>query len=82
MLAATARVAGDIDVAEECVQDAYVAALDAGPRQGIPRNPGAWLTTTACGRERARGRGSAATGPLAGQLLAVIRARLAGRACL
>jgi RNA polymerase sigma-70 factor (ECF subfamily) len=29
VLAATARVAGDFDVAEECVQDAYVAALDA-----------------------------------------------------
>ena len=47
VLAATARVARDIDLAEECVQDAYVAALDAWSRQGIPRNPGAWLTTTA-----------------------------------
>ena len=47
VLAATARVARDIDVAEECVQDAYVAALDAWTRQGVPRNPGAWLTTTA-----------------------------------
>ncbi len=47
VLAATARVARNIDVAEECVQDAYVAALDAWARQGIPRNPGAWLTTTA-----------------------------------
>jgi RNA polymerase sigma-70 factor, ECF subfamily len=47
VLAATARVARDLDVAEECVQDAYVAALDAWSRQGVPRNPGAWLTTTA-----------------------------------
>ena len=47
VLAATARVASDIDVAEECVQDAYVSALDAWVRDGIPRNPGAWLTTTA-----------------------------------
>ncbi|HTV98720.1 MAG TPA: sigma-70 family RNA polymerase sigma factor [Streptosporangiaceae bacterium] len=47
VLAATARVARDIDIAEECVQDAYVAALDAWSRQGVPRNPGAWLTTTA-----------------------------------
>jgi len=47
VLAATARVAGDIDLAEECVQDAYVAALDTWSRQGIPDNPGAWLTTTA-----------------------------------
>ena len=47
MLAATARVASDIDLAEECVQDAYVAALDAWARDGVPDNPGAWLTTTA-----------------------------------
>src|SRR5215470_1689414 len=47
VLAATARVARDIDIAEECVQDAYVSALDAWSRQGVPRNPGAWLTTAA-----------------------------------
>jgi RNA polymerase sigma-70 factor (ECF subfamily) len=47
VLAATARVTRDLDAAEECVQDAYVAALDAWARQGVPRNPGAWLTTTA-----------------------------------
>ena len=47
VLAATARVAGDIDLAEECVQDAYVAALEAWTRDGVPANPGAWLTTTA-----------------------------------
>ncbi|HZC42353.1 MAG TPA: sigma factor, partial [Streptosporangiaceae bacterium] len=47
VLAATARVAGDIDLAEECVQDAYVSALDDWARQGVPRNPGAWLTTAA-----------------------------------
>jgi RNA polymerase sigma-70 factor (ECF subfamily) len=47
VLAATARVAGDLDVAEECVQDAYVAALDTWTRDGVPRKPGAWLTATA-----------------------------------
>ena len=47
VLAATARVAGDLDLAEECVQDAYLAALDAWTRQGVPDSPGAWLTTTA-----------------------------------
>ncbi|MEU5720364.1 DUF6596 domain-containing protein [Micromonospora sp. NPDC047738] len=47
MLAATARVAGDLDVAEECVQDAYLAALDAWARDGVPHKPGAWLTATA-----------------------------------
>ena len=47
VLAATARVTRDLDAAEECVQDAYVAAMDAWARQGVPRNPGAWLTTAA-----------------------------------
>jgi RNA polymerase sigma-70 factor, ECF subfamily len=47
VLAATARFAGDLDLAEECVQDAYAAALTAWTRHGVPRNPGAWLTTTA-----------------------------------
>jgi RNA polymerase sigma-70 factor (ECF subfamily) len=50
VLAATARVAGDLDLAEECVQDAYVAALDTWVRQGVPDNPGAWLTTAARNR--------------------------------
>jgi RNA polymerase sigma-70 factor (ECF subfamily) len=47
VLAATARVAGDIDVAEECTADAFGAALDTWLRDGIPTKPGAWLTTTA-----------------------------------
>ena len=47
VLAATARVAGDLDLAEECVQDAYVSALEAWSQQGVPRSPGAWLTTAA-----------------------------------
>ncbi|MEP7035639.1 MAG: DUF6596 domain-containing protein [Actinomycetota bacterium] len=47
MLAATVRVAGDIDLAQECAQDAYVSALQTWRRDGIPRNPAAWLTTTA-----------------------------------
>ncbi len=47
VLAATARVAGDFDIAEECVQDAYIAALDTWARDGVPNKPGAWLTATA-----------------------------------
>jgi RNA polymerase sigma-70 factor, ECF subfamily len=39
--------AGDLDVAEECVQDAFVAALTSWTQRGIPANPGAWLTATA-----------------------------------
>jgi RNA polymerase sigma factor (sigma-70 family) len=47
VLAATVRVAGDIDLAEECVQDAYTRALAKWPVDGVPRNTGAWLTTVA-----------------------------------
>lgn len=45
MLAATVRVTRDIDAAEEAVQDAYVQALAAWARDGVPARPGAWLTT-------------------------------------
>ena len=48
VLAATVRVARDLDLAEECVQEAYASALHSwsGPG-GIPANPAAWLTTAA-----------------------------------
>jgi RNA polymerase sigma factor (sigma-70 family) len=47
VLAATVRVTRDIDLAEECVQEAYAQALTAWSWRGIPTRPGAWLTTTA-----------------------------------
>ncbi len=47
VLAATMCVARDMDLAEECVQEAYAAALRTWPGAGIPGNPVAWLTTTA-----------------------------------
>jgi RNA polymerase sigma factor (sigma-70 family) len=47
VLAATVRVTGDIDQAEECVQDAYARALVDWEAHGVPESPGAWLTTTA-----------------------------------
>jgi RNA polymerase sigma-70 factor (ECF subfamily) len=47
VLAATVRLAGDLDLAEECVQEAFVAALTTWAQRGIPANPGAWLTATA-----------------------------------
>jgi RNA polymerase sigma-70 factor (ECF subfamily) len=50
VLAATARVAADLDVAEDCVQDAYAKALVHWQEQGVPRRPGAWLTTVATRR--------------------------------
>ena len=45
MLAATVRVARDLDLAEECVQDAYARALATWGSRGVPASPGAWLTT-------------------------------------
>ena len=47
MLAATVRVTRDLGAAEEAVQEAYVAALAAWGRDGVPTRPGAWLTTVA-----------------------------------
>ncbi|HWK92260.1 MAG TPA: DUF6596 domain-containing protein [Luteimicrobium sp.] len=47
VLASTVRTARDLDLAEECVQEAYAAALTGWPRDGVPRNPAAWLTTVA-----------------------------------
>jgi RNA polymerase sigma factor (sigma-70 family) len=47
VLAATVRVTRDIDLAEECVQDAYAQALATWPSDGVPRAPASWLTTVA-----------------------------------
>jgi RNA polymerase sigma-70 factor (ECF subfamily) len=41
------RAFGDIDVAEDAVQEAYVIALRRWARDGLPPNPGGWITTTA-----------------------------------
>ena len=41
VLAATVRVAGDLDLAEECVQEAYASAIESWVRDGIPANPAA-----------------------------------------
>src|SRR5262245_43526374 len=37
----------DVGVAEELAQDSLVAALEQWPREGVPKNPGAWLMGTA-----------------------------------
>jgi RNA polymerase sigma-70 factor (ECF subfamily) len=50
VLAATVRVTRDLDLAEECVQDAFARALTAWSADGVPRNPGAWLTRTSRNR--------------------------------
>jgi RNA polymerase sigma-70 factor (ECF subfamily) len=38
---------GDFELAEEALQDAFLAAMEHWPREGVPHKPGAWLTTTA-----------------------------------
>ena len=47
MLATLIRQAGDFQLAEDAVQDAFEAAVTAWRRDGIPANPGAWITTAA-----------------------------------
>jgi RNA polymerase sigma factor (sigma-70 family) len=47
LIAGLARIVRDIGLAEELAQDALVAALEQWPESGVPRNPGAWLMTTA-----------------------------------
>jgi RNA polymerase sigma factor (sigma-70 family) len=47
LIAGLTRLVHDLGVAEELAQDALVAALEQWPADGVPRNPGAWLMTTA-----------------------------------
>jgi RNA polymerase sigma-70 factor, ECF subfamily len=61
VVATLIRVTGDWDVAEECAQDAFALAIERWSRDGVPRNPGAWLTTAARNRAVDRFR-RAATG--------------------
>ncbi len=47
VLATLIRLMGDIDRAEDALQDAVVAAVETWTRTGVPDRPGAWLTTVA-----------------------------------
>jgi RNA polymerase sigma-70 factor, ECF subfamily len=49
-LATLARMLGDLEVAEDAVQEAFVEALRTWPDRGVPDRPGAWITTTARNR--------------------------------
>jgi RNA polymerase sigma-70 factor (ECF subfamily) len=44
------RVLGDLALAEDAVQEAFVTAAERWPRDGMPRSPGAWIVTTARNR--------------------------------
>lgn len=50
VLAALISYLGDFDLAEDVFQDALIVALEKWPQDGVPRNPGAWITTTARNR--------------------------------
>ena len=47
MVAGLARRFGDLDIAEEAAAEAFATAVERWPADGVPPNPGAWLTTTA-----------------------------------
>jgi RNA polymerase sigma-70 factor (ECF subfamily) len=47
VLATVIRRVGDLQLAEECVQDAFAVALERWPREGMPANPRAWVVATA-----------------------------------
>ena len=49
-MATLIRVTGDFDLAEEAVQEAFVVALERWPHEGVPDNPGAWITQVARNR--------------------------------
>ena len=61
-VAALIRSLGDWDVAEEAVQDAFATALERWPRDGVPRDPAAWIVAVARNRaiDRAPARARAA----------------------
>ncbi|TCC24365.1 RNA polymerase sigma factor [Kribbella sindirgiensis] len=49
-VATLVRLFGDIGLAEDAVQDAFVTAMDRWPRDGVPENPAGWIVTTARNR--------------------------------
>ena len=71
-IASLIRIFGDIDLAEDAVQEAFTVALRKWPAEGLPPNPGGWITTTARNRaidhlrREARGRELLAHAPEVG----------------
>src|SRR6476659_341458 len=72
VLATLIRLLGDFDLAEEALHDAFIAALERWPADGVPGNPRAWLVSAgrfkAIDRLRARARLDAALGEFAGRV--------------
>jgi RNA polymerase sigma-70 factor (ECF subfamily) len=78
VLATLIRLLGDFDRAEEALQDAFTAAVERWPVDGVPRNPRAWLVSTgrfkAIDTMRRRARFDASQGEIAHRLEADARA--------
>src|SRR6185437_10591424 len=72
VLATLIRLLGDFDAAEEALHEAFVAAAEQWPRDGVPANPGAWLVSTGRFKTidgmRRRARYDASLGELAKQI--------------
>jgi RNA polymerase sigma-70 factor (ECF subfamily) len=60
LLAILAASGGDIELAEDCLADAFAEALESWPTSGVPRNPAAWLLTVARNRRLDVARSAAA----------------------
>ncbi|MFI0471043.1 RNA polymerase sigma factor [Saccharopolyspora sp. 5N102] len=73
VLATLIGLTGDWDLAEDCAQEAFAAALGSWPRDGVPRRPGAWLTTAARNRAIDRLRREAAGAAKLRQLAVLAR---------
>ena len=77
VLATLIRLLGDFDLAEEALHDAFAAAVEQWPQEGVPANPRAWLISTgrfkAIDRARRRARFDASVGELAERLDAEAR---------
>ena len=72
VLATLIRLLGSFDIAEEALHDAFAAAVEQWPREGVPANPRAWLVSAgrfkAIDKIRSRGRFDAAIAELANEL--------------
>jgi RNA polymerase sigma-70 factor (ECF subfamily) len=77
ILATLIRLLGDFDLAEEALHDAFTAAMEQWPRDGVPANPRAWLVSAgrfkAIDRARKRARFDASVGEVAARLEAQAR---------
>jgi RNA polymerase sigma-70 factor, ECF subfamily len=80
VVAALIGMTGNWDLAEECAQEAFAQALKSWPRDGVPRRPGAWLTTVARNRARDRLRRSVTEAARLQEVAALTRDDAAGDA--